>query len=144
MITDQSFGIVPLREREGVTQFLLVRHKAGHWGFPKGHAEPGETPLETARRELREEAGLALASVVESPSFSESYEVIKRKTGKRVLKTVTYFLGVVDDGEVVQCPKEIVDAAWGDADQTRQRLTYAEARELFDRVRSHLSGHPVF
>ncbi len=48
---DASFGIVPVHERDGVRRFLLIQHLGGHWGFPKGHPEKGESPVETARRE---------------------------------------------------------------------------------------------
>src|SRR4051812_18401823 len=39
---------------------LLLCHVTGtgHWDIPKGLQDPGETTLEAARRELREEAGL--------------------------------------------------------------------------------------
>jgi len=30
-----------------------------HWDFPKGLMEPGEVPLQTARREVREESSIA-------------------------------------------------------------------------------------
>ncbi|MBD3304395.1 NUDIX domain-containing protein, partial [Candidatus Woesearchaeota archaeon] len=40
-------------------KYLLVKHKeGGHWDFPKGHAEEGETEEETALREIYEETGL--------------------------------------------------------------------------------------
>lgn len=53
-----SCGVVILnRERE-----LLLCHVTGqnHWDLPKGGIDPGETPLEAAVRETREESGLRL------------------------------------------------------------------------------------
>ena len=37
---------------------LLVRHNKGHWDFPKGHVEPGETEEQTAKREVKEETNI--------------------------------------------------------------------------------------
>ena len=41
---------------------LLLCHVTGqnHWDLPKGGIDPGETPLQAALRETREEAGLRL------------------------------------------------------------------------------------
>lgn len=46
----------PVMER-----FLLVRNIERGWELPGGHVEPGESPLEGARREWAEETGLPLA-----------------------------------------------------------------------------------
>jgi 8-oxo-dGTP diphosphatase len=41
-----------------LTQVLLVHHPVRGWVPPGGQVEPGETPREAARRELREETGV--------------------------------------------------------------------------------------
>ncbi|GAA3726930.1 NUDIX domain-containing protein [Salinactinospora qingdaonensis] len=45
-------------------QPVLVRHRDRAWEFPGGHVEPGESIVDTARREAREEAGAELAEEV--------------------------------------------------------------------------------
>ena len=40
---------------------VLLRHRfGGHWSFPKGHVEAGETERQTALREVKEETGLTV------------------------------------------------------------------------------------
>ncbi|MEM8738681.1 MAG: NUDIX domain-containing protein [Planctomycetota bacterium] len=136
--SDYSCGVVPYRETPGGREYLLVQHRAGHWAFPKGHPERDETPTETARRELAEETGLADVELFDAPAFEEAYAFTKR-SGKRVEKTVTYYLGrVAADAAVVLQEAEVSGYAWGDAEATRGRLTFAEGRALFAEVRAHL------
>jgi len=56
----ELFGVGVLVVRDG--EVLMGRrtspHGRGTWSPPGGKAEPGETPEETARRELVEETGL--------------------------------------------------------------------------------------
>ncbi len=74
-------------------KFLLMRHR-NRWDLPKGHAEPGETILETALRETEEETGVPAAAISVDPSFQYviEYPVTYRSAGE-CLKRVTYFLG---------------------------------------------------
>lgn len=52
-------GILAINEREEIAMVRQFRYAAGQemLEIPAGKVEPGEPPLETARRELREEAG---------------------------------------------------------------------------------------
>lgn len=139
MKQDVSFGVIPMRGVGGRREFLLVQHHAGHWGFPKGHAEAGEKAIEAATRELSEETGLADVAVAGKPRFSERY-VFTKRSGKVVEKTVTYFLGTVRSGDVDVQVEEIRDFLWAGAADTRQRLSFDEGRALFDQVLEHLDG----
>ena len=142
---DYSCGVIPVRVVDGVREFLLVQHNAGHWAFPKGHPEGGETPIETARRELLEETGLAEVELLASPVFEEHYEFTKR-SGTLVQKRVTYFLGQIGgsektaDGGVRLQAEEVQAFAWGDAAATAERLSFDEGRALLAKVTAFLDA----
>lgn len=138
-MTDESFGVVPIHESGGERRFLLVHQKKGHWGFPKGHAEKGESDTQAALRELAEETGITDCRLDDGEPFIERYTFIS-KQGERVDKTVTFFIGHVGDPTVAVQPEEVQDYAWLTADQARSRLTFPEARELLGRVLAYLGG----
>jgi len=58
---------------------FFKRRDAGVWSIPKGMNEPGEEPLETARREFREELGF-------DPGAVELFDLgqVKQSGGKLV------------------------------------------------------------
>lgn len=52
-------GVLPYRRHGDVVEFLLVTSRSrGRWVIPKGSLEPHLTPLESARQEAYEEAGV--------------------------------------------------------------------------------------
>lgn len=55
---EKSCGAVVYKEDNGELKFLLVYQNNGHYSFPKGHMEEGETELETTIREIKEETNL--------------------------------------------------------------------------------------
>ena len=66
-----SAGVVVFSMRNKTIEYLLLHYASGHWDFPKGHIEKGETKQETALRELKEEAGMS-AQLCEG--FEDSFE----------------------------------------------------------------------
>jgi len=52
-----SSGVVVVNVRERKLRFLLLRAYK-NWDFPKGLVEPGESPIDAAIREVREETTL--------------------------------------------------------------------------------------
>jgi bis(5'-nucleosidyl)-tetraphosphatase len=139
---DAAFGIVPILMSEtGEMQFLLIRHWAGHWGFPKGHAEAGETAIATALRELEEETGVQPYQVLTDTPFVEEYSF--EKEGQTVLKTVTYFVGRVLS-EAVTCQEQEIQAyAWVSFDTAMAQITFEQGRRLLQRVFEYLQAHPL-
>jgi 8-oxo-dGTP pyrophosphatase MutT (NUDIX family) len=52
-----SAGIVVVRKEKNQWKYLFLRAYR-NWDFPKGMVESAETPLETAKREVKEETGI--------------------------------------------------------------------------------------
>jgi len=145
--SDQSFGIIAVRrapsaaDHPGDTpaptpgyEFLLVKHGAGHWGFPKGHPNPGETPLQTARRELQEETGINHCRIKDGIQFHEKYSF--EHHGEQVVKSVTYFPAIVapHHAAAAVAQAEIRDCRWADLRSAQQLLTFPEAQTLLSEV----------
>ncbi|MEG4943973.1 NUDIX domain-containing protein [Microcoleus sp. F4-D5] len=135
---DECFGIVPIFGKEADALFLLIQHQAGHWAFPKGHANPGESPAETARREFEEETGISDFEMLDKPSFTEHYSFVKN--GEPIEKTVTYFLGFVKSMEVVLQEEEVQNSAWLCFEEAVKRITFDANRQMFGEVKAYLDG----
>jgi bis(5'-nucleosidyl)-tetraphosphatase len=128
MVTVESFGVVPFRQDAGVWQVLLILHKQGnHWGFPKGKANPGETPLQSASRELKEEVGLEISELLSPVPVMERYQF--RHKREKIFKIVQYFPALVR-GELHLQEEEIRDAKWLPFNEALDRLSFKEARHV--------------
>ncbi len=51
-------GVIVVRDGKILLGKRRSEHGNGTWSFPGGHLEMGETPIECAKRELKEETGL--------------------------------------------------------------------------------------
>lgn len=136
---DFSFGVVPVFKEENRILFLLIQHlhnKGGHWAFPKGHPEVGETGLETAKRECEEETGLKNVKIIEDLEFFEKYSF--EQGGIQIDKTVKYFLGLANDKNVIPQEIEIGNYAWLEFDEALEKITFTEGKKMLLEVGKNL------
>jgi 8-oxo-dGTP pyrophosphatase MutT (NUDIX family) len=135
MKKENSYGIIPLIFSAGSWRVLLVQHHAGHWAFPKGHADRGESPQQTAERELLEETGLTFERYLSPEPLSESYIFTFR--GERIYKTVYYFLALVS-GKIVIQKHEIKASQWLSLPEAFKQITFNEGKRVCQQVMEFL------
>ena len=129
---EESFGVIPLTKERGHWEVFLIQHqRGGYWGFPKGHAEKGETPEETAFRELKEETNLELVRYIRSEPFHEQYQFTM--DGKRVSKRVSYYAAEVS-GRVELQSQEIQDGMWVLFPDALVKVTHSEGKSILAQV----------
>lgn len=136
MIEDFSYGIIPIYKEEGEPQFLLIKHSAGHWAFPKGHKEDGESEIDTAKRETYEETGLENLQLVVNHHFEEQY--FFHQHGKLLHKTVKYFPAFTKQKDIRIDNDEIVDARWVNFDQAISLATFKQLEKIIRDVQAWL------
>jgi tRNA nucleotidyltransferase (CCA-adding enzyme) len=136
MDTDRSWGAVVF---DGRQRFLLVLHASGnHWDHPKGHPEKGETPKETALREIREEA-LVSAEIIGGFETGASWTLPDGRP-KRVVYFLARCTGAAEGAG--GNPEEILGTVWLPYQEARERITYSTGKEVLDRARNFLLENP--
>jgi bis(5'-nucleosidyl)-tetraphosphatase len=118
---------VVFRRAPGGPRYLLLKYPAGHWDLPKGNIEKGEEPIQTMVREVREETGIVDLRVI--PGYEKKIEYFYRRDGKRVHKTVVFFLAETSV-EKVTISFEHQDFGWFDYPEAIKTVTYPNARRL--------------
>ena len=88
-----SSGVVPLRRTRAGWRMLVLRAYK-NWDFPKGVVEPGEEPIDAAKREATEETGLTDLDF----AFGDSYRETVPYAGGKVAR---YYLGVTREETVI-------------------------------------------
>lgn len=128
MKQEKSCGAVVYREKDsGKVKVLLIRHKnGGHWAFPKGHVEKGETEEETALREIREETGL---KVKLDTGFRHT---VTYSPKPEVMKDVVYFAARSEEKRVKAQEEEVTDIHWFKPQEALDIVTYDNDRRILE------------
>lgn len=122
MKKEKSCGTIIIDSNKRV---LLVKQKLGWVGFPKGHMEQGETEMETARRETKEETNLDVI-VDEKKRYTISYI-----TSTQIDKEVVYFRAKPISYSLLPQEAEIAEIMWVDIDEAKQYLSFDNLKQLW-------------
>jgi 8-oxo-dGTP pyrophosphatase MutT (NUDIX family) len=127
MVDEKSCGVVLFRNEDGRHLYLLLHYEEGHWDFPKGHVEEGESEHEAAVRETVEETGISDIDFVFG--FRERIEYSYMREGRTMRKEVYFFLARTESSEV-GLSDEHVGFEWLPYDEAIERLTFKNAKEI--------------
>jgi 8-oxo-dGTP pyrophosphatase MutT (NUDIX family) len=94
--------------------------------LPKGHVDPGETPMEAAGREVREETGVVAEPVCELGQARYWY----RREGRTIGKTVSFYLFKYVEGDTEDHDDEVEEARWIPLREAQSQLTHAAERDM--------------
>jgi tRNA nucleotidyltransferase (CCA-adding enzyme) len=131
---EKSCGVIVYRYNNGSTEFLAVKSKAfGHWGFPKGHVENGESEEETAKREVLEETGLEIGIC---SGFREGIEYSPKEG---IIKEVIYYIGKSQGSDVNIQQEEIEDYRWLNFHEMFEMLTFENDKKILTEAKDFLT-----
>ena len=131
MTHEKSCGAIVYRRYHGNIEILLIKHiNSGHWSFPKGHVEEGETEVETAQREIKEETSI---DVIIDPTFRETVSYSPKKD---TMKVVVYFLAKAKNVDFVPQEDEIAEIRWVDISYAASILSYENDRTIVAKARN--------
>ncbi len=124
---EHSAGIVIFRRHNGKFVFLLLHYNAGHFDFPKGHLEKGESNRDAAVRETLEETGISDVKILEG--FKQKLGYYFTRDGKRTFKEVVYFAGETKSSDV-KISAEHIGFEWQGYDDALKKITFKNSQEV--------------
>ena len=136
MPKEKSCGaIIFKKQKNGSIKYLLLHYEAGHWDFPKGNQEKGETEEQAAAREIKEETGIEDIEFIDG--FRETIKYFYKKGEETVYKEVVFFIAQTR-AEEVKISFEHIGYAWMNYEHAYKRLTYGNAKELLEKANEFL------
>ena len=120
MKKDKSCGCIVFNNGK----ILLVKHKKGHIGFPKGHPEENETEMETAIREVKEETNIDV-EIISNKGYKETY-----CPEEGVIKDGIYFLARKVSGNDKPQEEEVAQIMWVDVEKAIDEITFEESKQI--------------
>ncbi|HAU39838.1 MAG: NUDIX hydrolase [Candidatus Peregrinibacteria bacterium GW2011_GWF2_43_17] len=137
MAREKSAGIILYRTESGKRHYLLLHYPHGHWDFPKGHIELGESEKNAALRETKEETRIGQIDL--DPGFKEEIKYIFARGSEKILKIVVFFLGETTREDVF-LSEEHINYKWLPYEFAYKMTTFENAKEILEKAEEYLKN----
>ena len=140
---ETSAGGIVWRRDNGAIEIVMVRPAGKEaWTLPKGQPNAGESAIDTAARETREETGLEVTpgERVGDISYVFSWRETPGKPLVRIFKRVHYYLMEPRGGDFSAHDHEIEEARWIAIDEAEKLASYKSDREIIGKARAMLAS----
>ena len=141
MRNDHSYWIIAFCENSNwEREFLLINQKSDNWSFrwyPKWHLEEWENGLQAAKREFWEEVGIKDVKIIWEKTFDTNY-IVHRPWLDDMWKTVTFWVGKVEDRDVKIQEEELNGYKWANFESAINLLYHKNYKEILVKVIEYL------
>ena len=118
---------------------LLINQNGTSWSLPKGHIDPGEQPLQSAIREIREESGITDLHFLRILGAYGRYKIGKNTPeDKSEYKTLLFFLFKTKQNELKPQDPHNTEARWVHPDEVEALLTHSKDKAFYKSIRVFL------
>ncbi len=130
-----SSGGIVIRRDGDLFSVLLIKDSYGHWTWPKGHIEKGESAKDAAIREIEEETGIDDATILSKIGNTNYYY---KRDDLLIYKTVHLYLCETNKEELNIQMSEIKAGKWFTPKEALSRVEYRGAKGLLKKALSKL------
>ncbi len=148
VVWEVSVGAVVFREEDGERIYLLLHYLSGHFDFPKGHIESGETEEMTLRRETEEETGIRdLKIFAKRVSISYFYIAKGQERARRlqsgrgvwIFKQAHFYPAQTQTLEI-KISREHSGFVWLAYEEAFAKVTFENARRILRETEAYLQS----